>query len=41
VRHSQAGIGTIEAEMGYKVLVDFDDGLERTVAWYRQSELTG
>jgi nucleoside-diphosphate-sugar epimerase len=41
VKHSQAGIGTIEEELGYKVLVDFADGIERTVEWYRQTELTG
>jgi UDP-N-acetylglucosamine 4-epimerase len=41
VKHSQAAIGAIEGEIAYKVLVDFDEGLERTVRWYREVELAG
>ncbi|MDX6355522.1 MAG: dTDP-glucose 4,6-dehydratase [Streptomyces sp.] len=29
------GIGKIRAELGYEPLVDFDEGLADTVAWYR------
>jgi nucleoside-diphosphate-sugar epimerase len=39
VRHSQAAIGAIEGELGYKVSVGFDEGLERTVRWYRDVEM--
>jgi nucleoside-diphosphate-sugar epimerase len=35
VRHSMASIGRIEKDLGYRVLVDFEEGLRKTVAWYR------
>jgi nucleoside-diphosphate-sugar epimerase len=38
VKHSEAGIGAIRSELGYKVIVDFDAGLEQTVRWYRDEE---
>jgi nucleoside-diphosphate-sugar epimerase len=41
VRHSQAAIGEIERDLGYKVEVTFEDGLERTVRWYRDVEFSG
>jgi UDP-glucose 4-epimerase len=36
VRHSLADISAAEEALGYRVLVDFYDGLRQTVAWYRQ-----
>jgi UDP-glucose 4-epimerase len=38
VRDSLADIGKAEERMGYKPLVDFREGLQRTVEWYRRSE---
>src|SRR5215831_18420411 len=35
VRDSQASIEAAKNALGYKVLVDFDEGLRRTVQWYR------
>src|SRR5262245_7264785 len=35
VRDSQASIEAAKSVLGYKVLVDFDEGLRRTVEWYR------
>jgi UDP-glucose 4-epimerase len=35
VKHSLADISKAEAGLGYKPLVDFEDGLRRTVDWYR------
>lgn len=37
VKHSLADISKAEAGLGYKVLVDFEEGLRRTVEWYRES----
>jgi len=37
VRDSQASIEAAQAILGYKVSVDFDEGLRRTVEWYRDS----
>jgi len=34
VRDSQASIEAAERELGYRVSVDFDEGLRRTVNWY-------
>ena len=34
VRHSQAGLRAIESDLNYKVKVDIDEGLRRTVDWY-------
>ncbi len=42
VKHSQAGMRAIETELGYKVTVDVDEGLRRTVDWYvRTGQSTG
>ena len=35
VRDSQASIEAAEKSLGYRVTVDFDEGLRRTVAWYQ------
>jgi UDP-glucose 4-epimerase len=35
VKHSLADISKTEKHLGYKPLVHFEDGLERTVDWYR------
>lgn len=37
VKHSLADISKAEAGLGYKPLVDFEDGLRRTVEWYREA----
>lgn len=36
VRHSLADISAAQEVLGYRVLVDFYDGLRRTVDWYRE-----
>ncbi len=36
VRDSQAAIEAAEAAFDYQIKVDFDEGLKRTVEWYRQ-----
>ena len=41
VRDSQADIGKAERLLGYTPSVSFDDGLGRTVAWYRESMVAG
>ncbi len=38
VRDSLADIRKAEERMGYKPLIDFREGLRRTVEWYRESE---
>jgi UDP-glucose 4-epimerase len=35
VQRSEADISAARRELGYQVAVDFDDGIARTVAWYR------
>jgi len=35
VKHSLADISKTEKSLGYKPLVHFEDGLKRTVAWYK------
>lgn len=35
VRHSQADISAAQRALGYRVVVDFAEGLRRTVEWYR------
>ncbi|HKS41137.1 MAG TPA: SDR family oxidoreductase [Blastocatellia bacterium] len=35
VRDSQASIEAAEKSLGYRVTVDFEEGLRRTVAWYK------
>ena len=37
IKHSLADISKAEAALGYKPKVDFEEGLRRTVDWYRQS----
>lgn len=36
IKHSLADISKAEAALGYKPQVDFEEGLRRTVAWYRK-----
>jgi len=36
IKHSLADISKAEAGLGYKPTVDFEEGLRRTVDWYRQ-----
>ena len=36
IRHSLADIGKARRLLGYEPVVDLDEGLERTVAWYRR-----
>jgi UDP-glucose 4-epimerase len=38
VRDSQASIESAGREFGYRVIVDFDEGLRRTVEWYKGSQ---
>ena len=38
VRHSLADIGKAEKLLGYRVLVDLEEGLRRTVDWYRSGK---
>jgi nucleoside-diphosphate-sugar epimerase len=35
IKHSLADISQAEKHLGYKVLVNFEDGLRRTVEWYK------
>jgi nucleoside-diphosphate-sugar epimerase len=37
IKHSLADISSAEKHLGYKPLVDFEEGLRRTVEWYRAS----
>lgn len=37
VKHSLADISKAQEGLGYKPLVDFEEGLRRTVDWYRES----
>ena len=37
VKHSLADISKAEQGLGYKTLVDFEEGLRRTVEWYREA----
>jgi nucleoside-diphosphate-sugar epimerase len=36
IKHSLADISKAEAALGYKPVVDFEEGLRRTVEWYRR-----
>ncbi len=38
IRHSLADISLARRELGYEVLASFREGLEKTIAWYKQSE---
>jgi len=40
VRDSQADIGKAQRLLGYTPIVSFEDGLGRTVTWYRESMVT-
>ncbi len=37
VKDSQADIGLASALLGYNPVIEFDEGLRRTVSWYRES----
>jgi nucleoside-diphosphate-sugar epimerase len=37
IKHSLADVSLAEKHLGYKTLVSFEDGLSRTVDWYRQA----
>ena len=37
IKHSRASIEKAGALLGYEPIVDFAEGLRRTVEWYRQS----
>jgi UDP-glucose 4-epimerase len=37
IKHSLASIAKAEAALGYRPKVDFEEGLRRTVAWYRET----
>jgi UDP-glucose 4-epimerase len=39
IKHSLADITLAQKHLGYKTLVDFEEGLRRTVEWYKQSEV--
>lgn len=42
IKHSLADITLAQKHLGYKVLVDFEDGLRRTVEWYKgQRQMVG
>lgn len=36
IKHSLADISLAEKHLGYKPTVDFEEGLRRTVEWYRE-----
>ncbi|MCH7548872.1 MAG: SDR family oxidoreductase [Candidatus Krumholzibacteriota bacterium] len=36
VKHSMAGIASISGELGFRPEVDFEEGIDRTVAWYQK-----
>lgn len=37
IKHSLADISKTETALGYKPIVDFEEGLKRTVEWYREA----
>jgi|SRR5579871_1961946 len=39
IKHSLADISKAEAGLGYRPKVDFEEGLRRTVEWYRKSDV--
>lgn len=39
VRHSMADIGAARADLGYEPTVTLDDGIHRTVSYYREQEI--
>jgi len=40
IKHSLADISQAQKHLGYKVLVDFEEGLSRTVEWYKTQSQT-
>lgn len=38
IRHSHADIGAAQAAFGYRPRIDWGEGLERTLAWYRDRQ---
>jgi nucleoside-diphosphate-sugar epimerase len=40
VKHSLADITSAREQLGYEVIVDFNEGIRRTVAWYRENFAT-
>jgi UDP-N-acetylglucosamine/UDP-N-acetyl-alpha-D-glucosaminouronate 4-epimerase len=38
VMHSLADLSRTEKHLGYKPCVDFEEGLQRTVDWYREQQ---
>ena len=38
IKHSLADISLAQEHLGYRVQVDFEEGLRRTVEWYRQQQ---
>jgi UDP-glucose 4-epimerase len=40
VKHSQADLSLATKHLGYKPVVDFEEGLRRTIAWYRSPAIT-
>lgn len=41
VKHSLADLSRTEKQLGYKPTVDFEEGLRRTVDWYREQSASG
>jgi UDP-glucose 4-epimerase len=41
VRHSRADIGRARRDLGYEPAVPFEDGLARTLRWYREARAAG
>ena len=41
VRHSRADIGRACRDLGYQPAVSFEEGLGRTLRWYRESQAGG
>jgi nucleoside-diphosphate-sugar epimerase len=37
IKHSLADISLAETYLGYKPRIDFEEGLRRTVEWYRKA----
>jgi nucleoside-diphosphate-sugar epimerase len=40
IKHSFADISLAAKAFGYKPLVNFEDGLKKTIAWYRGAAVT-
>jgi nucleoside-diphosphate-sugar epimerase len=37
IKHSLADISKVQSALGYNTKVDFEEGLRRTVQWYRKT----